>query len=413
MVFRLFIVFSFSLLGCWKLTNWFSDPPKMNIFLEDDQYCNHKMDNGSCLVYKQEIFEIAEIQPLKAIFILDVTPSMSPFLQQVGRELSPLLQHINSFAVEMAFTTADHGDHQFYCEQDQWNAEGTDCTLGFARQFPKRADRWEDYKGDRPYFGRFMSLQDQDGDILPHQILSSHTPNYAQIFYHTITHHFAFETSHPCDYPPYCQQGDNEQPLRVLKSIFSQAHSIHRNFFDEEEVSVAVFIMTNERERAEDFNRATTSQDVLDEFSRVFHKNNKRRQLFVYGISIQTIECLQDQQNAISASADYSKHLSELVKATGGININICDSDYVRSFSEISEHIYKRITSLPLEYKPVIYEEENIGIDIVLTTPENKKFQVNWEGEIFGRSISFSEDILPGSQVKVKYYYKHQKKDLQ
>ena len=91
MVFRLFIVFSFSLLGCLKLTNWFSDPPKMNIFLEDDRYCNHKLNDDSCLVYKQELFEIAEIQPLKLIFILDVSVSMEPFLQQVGRELSPLL----------------------------------------------------------------------------------------------------------------------------------------------------------------------------------------------------------------------------------------------------------------------------------------------------------------------------------
>ena len=406
MVFRLFIVFSFSLLGCLKLTNWFSDPPKMNIFLEDDRYCNHKLNDDSCLVYKQELFEIAEIQPLKLIFILDVSVSMEPFLQQVGRELSPLLQNLSSFAVEMVFTTGDHGDHQFYCDQDQWNAEGTDCALGFARQFPKRADRWEDFKTDRPYFGRFMFLQDQSGKILPRRILTSQTPNYEQIFYHTVTHHFDFEVNNPCDYPPYCQQGGNEQPLRVLKSIFSQAYSIHKDFFDKEDVSVAVFIMTNERERSEDFNRATTSKDVLDEFSRVFHKKNKRRQLFVYGISIQTIECLQSQQNNISASADYSRHLSELVRATGGININICDSDYVRSFSEISEHIYKKITSLPLEHTPVIYAEENIGIDIVMTTPENKKVQVKWEGEVFGRSISFSENILPGSQVEVKYYYK-------
>ena len=406
MVFRLLIAFSFSLFGCWKLTNWFSDPPKMNIFLEDGEHCDLKLDDGSCLVYQKEIFEISEIQPLKLIFILDVTPSMNPFLQQIGGELSPLLQDITSFSVDMAFTTADHGDHQFYCDKDQWNAEGTDCALGFARQFPKRADRWEDYKGDRPYFGRFMSLQDQDGKILPRQILSSHTPNYEQIFYHTITRHFDFEVSHPCDYPPYCQQGDNEQPLRVLKSIFSQAHSINRHFFDEEDVSIAVFIMTNERERAEDFNRATTSQDVLDEFSRVFHKNNTRRQLFVYGISIQTIECLQSQQNTISASADYSQHLSELVKATGGINVNICDSHYARSFSEISEHIYKKITSLPLEHTPMIHEEEDIGVDIVLTTLKNEKLQVKWKGEVLGRSISFSEDILPGSQVEVKYYYK-------
>ena len=406
MIFRLFIILSFFLLSCSDTTLWFSDPPKMNVFLEDGRYCDYQLNDGSCLVYKKEIFEIAEIQPLKVIFILDTSPSMNVFLQQVGRELSPVLKEIESFDVEMAFTTADHGDHGFYCTEDQWNTEGTDCALGFARKFPTRADRWEDYKGDKPYFGRFMSLQNQDGKILSQKILDSQMPNYEQIFYHTITYHFPFELNNTCDHPPYCQQGDNEQPLRVLKSIFSQAYSIHQNFFDEEDVSIAVFIMTNERERAEDFSRATTSRNVLDEFSRVFHKKNKRRQLFVYGISIQTIECWEDQRNTISASADYSKHLSELVKATGGISVNICDSDYVNSFSEISEHIHKKIKSLPLANKPVIHEDKEIGIDIVLTTPENKKVQVKWEGEVFGRSITFSEDILPGSQVEVKYYYK-------
>ena len=399
---RILFIFVFFTIGCTDmLTFLHKSPHQQNLFHSTHEDCDLVLNNQSCLLYNKEIFKVSSTIPVDMVFVLDVSQSMNPILNNIGTRFSSLIHNISDFDWQMAFTTADHGDHRFACENNQWkSAEKTDCAPGFARQFPIYSDQWIEYTGHLPRFGRFMSLQN-NRQILSNPILSSALDNPQNIFYHTITRHFPNEKQNDiCNYPPYCQQGDNEQPLRTLASIFSQATSTHKDFF-RETAGVVAFVVTNEPERAEDPGQATTAQDVLFAFENAFNTELKEKKLIVYGISIQTDKCLELQNKTISPSADYSTNLSELVEKTGGFSVNICEENYANYFSQISEHIHGRIQSLTLDYKPVI----DAGIDIVIVNSENRKIQISWKGTVFENHITFTEEILPGSDVEVKYYY--------
>ena len=203
----------------------------------------------------------------------------------------------------MAFTTADHGDHDYL-----FNPK-TKEKVFFS------PDRWQDYKGIRPAFGRFMPLQLGD-HVSKGKILNANYQDYVQIFHDTITLDYKdqLQKELDCNKPPYCQEG-LEQPLRVLKSVISQADSTHHNFFKKDSVFVA-FVVTDEREREEDSKRATTAQEVMKEFNKVFG-GMKEKRFIAYSVSIQDEVCLGEQSE--KSSAGYSKELDKLVDLTGGL----------------------------------------------------------------------------------------------
>lgn len=401
MKFLLFIFILNGLLRCTKGTDFLYE--NSSLTLSSVQDCDHYTKNGDCLVSKKEFFEIPSSIPLDIIFVLDVSQSMQPVLKKVAHGFNDLMGSINNFDWQMAFTTADHGDHIFYCEEDQTNDEGTDCLLGYEKSFLSPS-RWQDYEGSLPYFGRFMPLQ-YGNQILDQTILSKNFPEPALIFQNTITHPNTenFEDIF-CEHPPYCQ-GGNEQPLKVLKSIFSQAHLTHQNFF-REGVGLVAFVVTNEPERVEDPQQATSAQEVLDEFNKAFAQQRGQKKFIVYSISIKDAECLNQQRAEVSASVDESKNLLKLVQKTDGRSEDLCLDDYSSAFSKISNHIHGRIQNVSLAHLPFIEEQEGIHIDIVITHPNGTKSRVLWKGRVRGKEIVFDREILPSSKIEIQYFHK-------
>ena len=367
--------------------------------LSSSSNCN----NANCVSFRTERYEVNENTyiPADIVFILDVSRSMEDNLEKISLASSSLISYIEPLDWKIAFTTADHGDSKYYCENKKIETKisSTGETQKFCpkehRIFPDPADSWKNYKGTDPKFGTLMNLQEGE-QILNQNVLSNQTQNYNDIFKDTITRN-SYERESPCQWPPYCQ-GDHEQPLRVLKSM------IERSLYDTElfirnEAVLIVFIMTDERERAADLQNATTAVDVMNTFTKTFHHYPEKR-IIVYGIHITNPSCLE-QQNTLEA--DYSEQLSQLADFTKGDSINICQDGYQSTFAEISKRLRKYISKIPLEFAPVI--TQNTPIQVKIFNTDGKIIQVQWEKNLSDNSISFDEILPPGTQVEVSYYY--------
>ena len=385
-----YILWSFVLLGCL-------DHPRLSILptspysLSSEQpSCDWVLEDNSCLLARTEIFKIPKSIPVDILFIIDTSYSMEDTLNKIGKGFSSLMSYIDDDVDwRMAFTTSDHGDHQFYRSE-----EGV-------KVFPQLGDRWQDYTGSEPKFGQFMNLQRNQNQMLKTKILTKDIPDYKNIFYHTITHDPSLSFEERCQWPPFCQ-GDHEQPLRVLKSVIEQ-NAITQFFRDY--AGLITFIITDEEERAEDFKKATTANEVLAKYDSTFHQSKKT--FIVYGISITNSDCLNSQKEQYQESSySYSSNLFELTKRTNGSLINICEDDYSSSFSEISKHIKDSVNEVPLEYVPVVSPSEDVYVQITITNSNGVEIPVQWQNtQLNSKSLSFSKGLPLGSELEIKYYY--------
>ena len=350
----------------------------------DDEEKNEK---GGCLIKKVEGQDICVEQKVETfhvknlhdrfvdfLFILDVSPSMTDDLAHLGQGFEDLISQIKGSNWQMAFTTADHGDHDY----DEYLDSGIKV---FSQQ------KWEDYQGDQPYFGQFMNLEYQ-GKKLPQIILDPATPDYVNIFKDTVTRGMDEE----CSLAPYCQ-GSLEQPLRVLNSSLKRlARSDSESSFLKKSEVLVSFIVTDEDERVEDQNHATTAEEVLTDFSKLFPEKS----FHVFTLLIQDETCLI-QQKEHSLQSVYGTKISELAKITNGKNVSLCEENYGPPLQEISAILRTLIESLELKEEPILKEE--IKVEFI-----KGESQENWK--TVGNKLVFKEFLTPDSEIKVSYFVK-------
>ena len=292
---------------------------------------------------------------LKMLIIMDVTESMFHHLRNFGRTHSDLFFFLSDYDWEVAFGTADNGDHE--------------------NPFASHQQRWNDHASEVGRFGALMNLEDGN-KILNAKVLSSKMRNPERIFHHTVSHVSGID----CRRPPYCQ-GVLEQPLRSLNSAIERA-SLDNTYLlpsEEEGVETAVVsvIATNDEERSEDRERATTALDVEQTVYRVLGPSVN---FIAINILIKDTTCLgverararethinqwgkpsrrQRRQRARtngtnSQLVNIGTSIMELARRTGGRNISICNENYGPILKEVSEYIRDSLeNSIVLKKEPV------------------------------------------------------------
>ena len=366
--------------------------------LSSSSGCN----NANCLSFRTEKYEVNQntYTPVDIIFILDVSRSMEDNLEKINLAFSPLISYIEHLDWRISFTNSDHGDSKYYCANGKIETKlsSNGQTQKFCpkehRIFPQPADHWTNYKGTYPKFGTWMPLQYGE-HILNQNILNNKVQNYKDVFRDTITRN-SYDRKSPCGWPPYCQ-GDHEQPLRVLKSIIERSAAYPSRSLIRNPAVLMVFIMTDERERAEDFKNATTALDVMDAFHIAF-RSSPDKKMIIYGISITHPSCLKEQD---TLEADYSEQLNQLVNLTHGESINICQDSYQSTFTEISKRVRRYVNKIPLEFAPVI--TQNTPIQVKVFHKNGAVMPLKWKKN--DNSISFDKILPLGTQVEISYYY--------
>ncbi len=324
-----------------------------------------------------EHFKVTNRDQLEIILVVDVSGSMDDDLKAVGSNMTSLLSYIEEKKWRMAFTTADHGDHD--------------------RNNPSQSERWQDYTGSLPRFGQFMPLE-KEGQIGDQKILDKHTSNYTKVFRDTLTR----ESSDECHLPPFCQ-GHNEQPLRALKAAIQRAESdrVHQEFF-KPNTDTVVIIVTDEDERRQEPLYATKAREVLQTYSTQFKGQKKR--LFGFSISIQDEACFKQEKGSSgwfaewfdTSAANYGRGVARLADITGGSNISLCEKNYSVSLRDISERTRKLVHSVTL--REMFYIPDTVEVELTPNQPN-----ISWK--LYGRSLVFSGELLPETKITVHYRY--------
>ena len=321
-----------------------------------------------------EYFEISQRNNLEILIVVDASDSMDDNLKETGENMKGLLSHIQDKNWRIAFITADHGDHSMELDSRKHTSE-----------------RWESYQGKFPRFGKLMNLENS-GEVLNQFILKRDTPEYERIFKDTLTR----ENASDCSLPPYCH-GINEQPLRSLKAAISRyrVNSSRQKKFFKPNTDTVVLIITDEDERRTDSRRATTAEEVIQTYNKVFAGQKKR--LFGFSISIQDKKCYDDEKGLFSISgADYGRIVSRLAELTGGRNISLCAEDYGEALAGASKLTRSLVQSITLQ--KLFYIPNTVRVSLF-----PNQDHISWK--LYGRKLVFSGDIKPGTQVKVSYRY--------
>ncbi len=315
----------------------------------------------------ENLFASNSNKEVEIVLILDASQSMYENLEEVGENMRPLLSHISNRQWRMVLTTADHGDH-------------------FSNN--RAQQTWSSFLSNDPRFGKLMRWE-QNGRLLNKQILTKQIPHYEKIFRDTLT-----RENSDCDMPPYCQ-GRNEQPLRVLKSLIERAKnpsSVHSRFFKPQTDTIAI-IITDEDERGQDPTRATTAEDVIKTYEKVFA--GQKKQLFGFSISIQDNACYQEEKR--NSTASMGVVVGRLADLTLGENFSLCAKDYSQSLARISEKTNRLIENSFL-LREIFLIPESVEVSFSPQQPN-----VTWQ--LVGRKIVFSDNLKPESEIHVSYYY--------
>ena len=296
------------------------------------------------------------------LVLVDTSPSMYHHLEKLGISLSHFLSAISDYDWQMAFTSVDHGDHQAVSEG------------GFYEE------SWRDHISDLfPSFGSLMQLEDGES-VLNQRILTSQTPNYQDIFFHTLSH----SPERNCYRPPYCHEY-LEQPLRSLKSALERSFLDNKDFFRPQADFVSL-IITNEGERDEDKERATSAKEVQKTFYEVFPSQAKK--FLAFNIIVKDRSCLKEE-NEKGERASLGEQIGELADLTGGENMSICSDTYDSFLQVMSQHIKSSLEN------SLVLSENLIPETLELEFEGGR--QIPWD--LYGRKIVFREKIeekMPG-----------------
>ena len=328
-----------------------------------------------------------EKRKLDILFVLDTSESMDHHLQKLGSRLLFLLESISDYDWQIGFITADHGDHAI--------AEGKNKNK--ISSFLE--DKWEDHIASSKFaFGKLMPLelepvqltdQSWEFNVLDQKILNSKTPNYKNIFFHTVSHY----PNKKCNFPPFCQK-PMEQPLRSLKSAIERVNLDNKNLFRPGADFVSL-IISNEKERLEDTSRATSAQEVVDVFNFLLKPMEKR--FFAFNILVLDKDCQKSEherggRKALTASLALN-NIGKLADLTGGENISICKEDYgpeLQKISQVIEIFVEQSLDIPEAFDP-----SSLQVEFLSGEP------VPWE--LVGNRLIFKEKVKQTKELKVSY----------
>ncbi len=339
---------------------------------DEKEKCLVKQVRGErvCVAKRTQIFKVKGIhnKPINILFVLDVSDSMRDDLVRMGKAFLPLMSQIQDTNWHILFTTADHGDHEFI-RDPQGKAL-------FSQQ------NWQDYKEDKPYFGQFMTLEHK-GQLLPIKSLHKKVPFYNEIFKDSLTRSLEDD----CHLPPFCQ-GPLEQPLRALNASFERLSTKDSSLWHSRG-DVITFLITDEDERVEDKNQATSAYSVLLNFESLFPTRN----LYAFTLSIQDDDCLKQQQQH-SPQSIIAKKVAQLATLTGGKNISLCEKDYTQAFEKVSYFLRTLIEKITLKEKPLLPKDTKVTF--------LKGQNIAWKAK--GKNILFDQALEPNSKIKVEYW---------
>ncbi len=243
--------------------------------------------------------EIFILRPLDILFIIDTSASMNQHLNVFKTKFAGFLNYFFDLHWKVALTNSNHGENRIFL-----------YNIGALK-------------------GSAMKLE-RAGVVLNIRYLSPDIANYNQIFIDSISRNSytregdgGLENVDLCSLPPYCD-GDQEQPLKVLKSALVK----NQDFF-RKEADLAVVIISNSRERGGDPSLATQSEEIVEQF-RITHGSRKRFEVYSLIIPDGDMDCLNqniDRQFFFPEGA-FSKEIAVLSEMTGGKVFSICLPDY-------------------------------------------------------------------------------------
>ena len=310
------------------------------------------------------------------LLVLDATESMFHHYEGYGQAFLDLLSVISDYDWQLAFTSADHGDHE--------DPSGLQAS-------------WRDHVLD-PYgrFGSLMPLEDGRG-ILRTEVLNPKVRNHEDVFFHTISHGDGIDYRRP----PY-RSGPLEQPLRSSMSAMQRAELDNSPLFRPLADLVLLF-WTNDGEREEDKARATSAQQVVQTFYKTFGHLDKN--FLAFSILIMDEDCLDEERKRARENhiAEHGRSslkegngqlvrigtsIMELAKLTGGENYSICDENYGQVFRDISRYIKDSLeSSIVLKREPI---------------PGTVEIHPKLDYKRYGRKIVF-EKVSGPTPVSVSY----------
>lgn len=321
--------------------------------------------------YLTEYFEISPRNELEILFVVDASVSMDDNLKKTGENLKSILSYIQDKNWRIAFTTADHGDHG---------------------QNKITSERWENYDGDRPRFGKLMRLE-RKGTVLNQFILDRHTTEYERVFKDTLTRRYSSE----CELPPYCH-GHNEQPLRSLKAAIERyTVDTENGKFFQPDADTVVLILTDEDERRGDSQNATKAEKVIQTYEKVF--KGQRKRLFGFSVSIQDKKCydIEKEGFVLSSGADYGHIVGRLAELTGGHNVSLCSKNYGTALTGISK-VTRSLVQSSLVLQKMFYIPKTVKVSLSPSQPH-----ISWK--LSGRKVVFSGELKEGTKIAVSYQY--------
>jgi len=294
----------------------------------------------------------------------DSSQSMFPRLENLGRSLSDLLYVISDYDWQMGFSSVDHGDNE---PQARYQVD------------------WRSHIAQgRGRFGSLMNL-DNGSSLLSKKILNPESSQYERLFFHTLSHSPQIN----CNRPPFCSN-PLEEALRSLKSAIERASLDNRILFRNSSEYFVSILTSNEDERAEDPQRATTAKDVLEAFEKQFPNTNKK--FLHYSIVVSDQNCLrQERQNNPSANLSYAS--MELSQKTGGAVMSLCSQNYGRGLRQISQHIKNQVENTFFLKKNPIPESVEVHF--------SNNNSVNWT--LRGREIVFDNKNFKNIEGTISY----------
>jgi hypothetical protein len=220
-------------------------------------------------------------------------------------------------------------------------------------------------------------------------ILTPTTPKADELFLETIKREETIGCGSRTKFP-YCPSS-NEQPLKAMIMAIDERFKANAGFF-RDGADLAIVVLSDEDEMSDGrSSSATTVREVTDTFKAVFAD---RKRVMVHGIIIKPNDgvCLSAQRKA-SGIGYFGYHVSDLATATGGRTYTICDTDYGKNLTSISNDVRKLASTFLLANDPA----DPAKVE-VMTFPTTA---IPWHME--GRLVVFDSPPPEGTRIEVRY----------
>ncbi|CAN5732461.1 hypothetical protein BH10BDE1_BH10BDE1_36670 [soil metagenome] len=220
-------------------------------------------------------------------------------------------------------------------------------------------------------------------------ILTPTTVNADKLFLDTIKRDETIDCGSRTKFP-YCPSSI-EQPLKAMIMAIDERDKANTGFF-RDGADLAIVVLSDEDEMSDGSSRSATKvYEVTDAFKVAFAD---RKRVMVHGIIIKPGDktCLAAQRKA-SGIGYYGQHVSDLATATGGRTYTICDTDYGKNLTSISNDVRKLVSSFLLAFEPA----DPTKVEVT-TSPASK---IPWHIE--GRLVVFDSPPADGTRIEVRY----------